>query len=337
MKILCATFIVLVNLTAHAQDKESQTFRKAFKLPEKALVMQGTETSTVPKGRTVKITRTNSGNKGKGKLNEIEVYYITDNKAIEVNSKDVDKGNVIITDTDITLKENCEYTTYYINHAMRRILKGGKKVSVPVEEIKATEGYIKFAEDTVWVNPNLSGDYEDEGVYFYKLTNRQTLRFNFSEVTVSPLTLPLKYRFSGTKTYEDPHEEKKFSEEFSAAINLNVFIARAWGRTSYHYRDKTESITTTEKLAAGLIFGASTITLDASTTSASRTPITGDTKITKGLATVGVGGTYNINKLSFGIFGGWDFSVGDEAARWNYNRRPWVGLAIGYALFPFAQ
>jgi hypothetical protein len=326
---------VLASFAAHAQD--AQTFHKAFKLPKVAITMEGTETSRVPKNKELKITRKPSKFKDPQLLDEKTVYYISKTEAIEVDKADVDHHIAIITEDTITLKAGCEYTTHYINPAMRRTVENEKPAVVKVQHVKASEGFLSFADDTVWVNPNLSGDFEDEGVYFYKLTNRQTLTFKFSEFTVSPLTLPIKYRFGGTVKHEDPQEEKSFSEEFSTAINLNVFGARAWGRTRYHYRNKTGSITTTEKLAAGGILGVSTVTLDASNTSAARSPLMGDAKLTKGLVTVGGGGTYSINKLSFGLFGGWDFSVGDDAALWNYNHRPWVGLAIGYALFPFAQ
>jgi hypothetical protein len=329
--ILCA--LAIVELTAQAQD--AQTFRRAFKIKPTVLRMQGSEHGEVVEPSKI-VPRTNSTTRRADNIdtNGKGTYYISDNESIEISdvANKIRIGDVIIASGNITLKKGVKYTTHYSVVAQRDVTVAGVTTTSPVESVDATEGYIKFEENKVWVNPNLGADYTDEGIYYYKLSNRQTLKFSFDEWTVSALTLPLKYRFKGSR------DGNPFSEDFTTAINLNAFIGRTlFGQASYHYRDKVGSITTTKKIMYGVILGASTVTLDKNNTSASSSPSTGDTKITKGLATAGFGLTGSINKINIGLFGGVDFSIGDDASRWNYNRRPWIGLAIGYSLFPFAQ
>jgi hypothetical protein len=204
------------------------------------------------------------------------------------------------------------------------------KKEVFADTLPATMGYVKFEDDKIWVNPNLE-NFESKGLYYYKLSNRQTMRLNFNDVTVSALTIPLKYR-----PKKSGEGLKAVSEEFTTAININAFVGgTVWGKTSFHYREKVGNISNTVKVTLGGIIGASTVTLNKSNTSASDSPILDDTEITKGLLSLGVGGVGSFNKINVGVFLGWDRSMGTDAARWNYNKRPWFGLAFGYSLVPF--
>jgi len=58
-----------------------------------------------------------------------------------------------------------------------------------------------------------------------------------------------------------------------------------------------------------------------------------DVKITKGLASIGFGLAYSYNKINIGGFVGWDYAIGLDSEKWNYNKQPWIGIAIGYSLF----
>ncbi|MGI4821501.1 MAG: hypothetical protein ACRYFV_09860 [Janthinobacterium lividum] len=233
----------------------------------------------------------------------------------------------------LTLKPGV-YNVRYLILPQKELTKDGKAIGAEVVLPDTKEDlycYIKFDEDgKAWVNPWLDGTYDDRGVVFYQLANRQTITFRFSEVTVSALTIPFKYR----------PKHSGYAEDFSTAVNLNVMVEITpflWGKTSYHYRSKVGNVTTTRRVTVGPIFGVSTVSLDAGNTSASADPIKGSDKITKGLITAGGGLVYSRNKLSFGALAGWDWAAGDNAGRWNYNGNLWVGLAVGYSLFAFAQ
>jgi hypothetical protein len=338
MKTFYTALCVLCSLTAYAQD--AYTFRKAFHLEDPVLEMAGSEDGKIKKGKEKTFTRSLPRPADSLKLNGIKVHYISKNEAIEIDDEErqIKNNNVIITSDSIKLKAGCEFTLHYFVVAQRDV--PGASAPVLVKEIKATEGYITFDKDKVWVNPNLTPDYDDEGIFYYQLSNRQTLRFRFREWAVSALTLPIKFRFGGTNTFAATGTDstKSFSEDFTTAINLNLFVGHTlFGRASYHYREQVGSLTTTEKIMFGGVLGASTVILDKNNTSAARKPLTGDTKLTKGLLTVGLGLTYNINKFNAGVFGGVDWSIGTGASLWNYNHRPWVGLAVGYSLFSFSQ
>jgi hypothetical protein len=343
MKKFCIILCLLLSFSGYAQD--AHTFSKTFRLKDAALEMAGSEEGTIAKDKEKTFARTSPRRSDADKLNGIAVHYLSTTEAIEIDdeAKQIENGKVVITDTNITLKGGCEFTLRYFVSAQRDVPgeKPGATVAMPVDKVEAEEGYVKFVEDKIWVNPLLTSDFEDEGVFYYKLSNRQTLRFRFREWSASAFTLPLKFRFGGTKSFTGTtgtDSTKTFSEDFTTAINLNLFIGHTlFGRASYHYREKVDNITTTERIMFGALIGASTVTLDKNNTSAARRPLTGDTKIVKGLLTAGVGLTYSINKLNAGLFGGVDWSIGSSASLWNYNRRPWVGLAVGYSLFPFSQ
>ena len=192
----------------------------------------------------------------------------------------------------------------------------------------ATWGYVKFDEDKVWVSPDLVG-YTDPGLHYYQLQNRHTIRLWTTDISISALTMPVKYRFKGTRDSNG----KAFCEDFASAVNVNVFVGPSFGKTSFHYREKVGNISNTWKITVGLIGGGSTVKLNKSNTISADKPITGDTEITKGLLSLGFGATYSYNKATVGAFLGKDYSIGQDANLWDYNRHAWLGIAIGYSIF----
>jgi len=190
--------------------------------------------------------------------------------------------------------------------------------------------YVSFENDKVYINPYLKKDVEGKytrvPVYYYELKNRQTIRLFFKEWNISALTIPIKYRFKG---------ENGLAEEFTTAINGNVFIGYSFGKTSFFHREKVGNKSNTWKVTGGLLLGASTVTLNSSNTSQAVAPLDKDTEITKGIGSIGVGLTYSFNKINVGAFYGYDYAIGDGAEKWNYNKKPWLGVAIGYSILNF--
>lgn len=139
------------------------------------------------------------------------------------------------------------------------------------------------------------------------------------------MTVPLKYRFRD--------KPKNITEEFSVSANANLFLGFSMGKTSFHYREKVDNLSNTWKFTFGGFFGASSVKLNASNTSASSSPLTSEQ--TKGAATLGLGIGFTFNKINIGSFLGIDYAFGDDANKWNYNKKPWLGVAIGYSLFNF--
>ena len=91
----------------------------------------------------------------------------------------------------------------------------------------------------------------------------------------------------------------------------------------------------TWKITGGLLFGASTVVLNQSNTSNDAFPLDKDSNITKGLGSIGIGVGFAFNKINFGVFAGSDYAIGDDSEKWNYNKKPWLGIAIGYSLLNF--
>jgi hypothetical protein len=304
MKVFFTVFLLLSSLTALCQE----SIRKSYKL-KRIINLKGGGVIQLRKEEEVKFD--DLTNTEKDSIQRIFVPGKTINYTIE---RVLPNGKVLVSEK--TVLDNDFFKNLKI-----------KKTLTP-DELPSSKGFVSFADDKIWVNPNLSGSFENHGLFYYQLGNRQSIDLHFTEITVSALTLPLKYRFK--------KEEENISEDFTAAVNVNLFVGKTiYGKTKFHYREKVGNITNTSKVTLGGLIGASTVTLDKSNSSASNNPIVDDLKLTKGLASVGVGGTYSYNKINFGLFYGYDFSIGDDSSRWNYNKRPWLGLAIGYSLLPF--
>lgn len=185
-------------------------------------------------------------------------------------------------------------------------------------------GYAKFVDDRVYVTKKRFSALRGDDVFYFKLKNGDRLKLPFIEGTVSIFTIPFKYRF----------KQPNISEEFSSAsLNLNVLMGVSFGQTTFMFRDKVDCKTNNSKVTIGFFLGSSMVELNRSNTSAAEEPLMDDVKITKGLASIGIGTAYSFNKISVGGFLGWDYAIGNDSEKWNYNKKPWIGIAIGYSLF----
>ena len=233
-------------------------------------------------------------------------------------TKEVKLGeNKVLINNDIVVDD-----TFYIGLS--------KTVTINVID-NSIKGFVKFDEDgKLTVNRYLQkdslGNYTRFSTYYYKLKNRQSIQLCFTEFTVSALTIPIKYRFNG---------KNDLSEDFSTVINGNVFVGFSLGKTSFFHQEKVGNKSNTWKFTGGLLFGASTVTLDKSNTTKANLPILDEKKIIKGLGSLGIGATFAFNKINFGAFLGYDYAIGEDSNKWNYNKKPWVGIAIGYSLINF--
>lgn len=193
-------------------------------------------------------------------------------------------------------------------------------------------GFVKFEEDgKIIINRYLTMDsnsnYTRFPIYYYKLENRQTVKLLFHEGTVSALTLPFKYR----RKWKDSN----LKEDLSTAINGNIFFGYSVGKTSFFHQEKVGNKSNTWKLTAGLLVGASSVVLDKNNTDLTNHPINGDAKFNKGIASLALGVTLSFNKINLGGFYGSDYLIQNGASDWNYNKKPWIGIAVGYSIINF--
>lgn len=176
------------------------------------------------------------------------------------------------------------------------------------------KGHVKMIGDKLYVNP-----INSDRLYYYKLTSGEEFKLKFTEVTVSALTIPLKYRFKVNDS---------ISENYTASINLNGFLGISTGKSNFMYRKGVDSKINTEKYSFGVLGGFSTVKLTTKNSKILEKKLNNN-----GLLSVGIGATYSFNKINVGGFYGYDFALGQDATDWNYNGKPWLGIALGYSLF----
>ncbi|WP_179348759.1 hypothetical protein [Winogradskyella pacifica] len=215
---------------------------------------------------------------------------------------------------------------------------------------KTKKGFVKFTDSgKIIVNPYLTANEVKDStgkksyvrdIYSYQLKNRQKAKLWFNEITISTVTIPLKYRprIAVDNDPNPPNEDEAMAreyipEDFSSSFNVNLFLGVSIGQTSFFYRKDVGNITNTWKVTAGFFIGASTVKLNKTNTDFSSNKL--DTEVTKGLASLGFGLTYSFNKINVGAFYGFDYALGSDVDLWNYNKEPWIGVGLGLNLFKF--
>ncbi|MDF2931305.1 MAG: hypothetical protein K0R36_636 [Chryseobacterium sp.] len=198
--------------------------------------------------------------------------------------------------------------------------------------IDANLGYkanamVSISKDRLIVNPYIlikENDENDKTVYFYTLENRKSIRLWTKSITVNGITIPIKYRFKG---------KNGLKEDFSTGINGNLFIGYSFGQTNFLYQKEVGTKENTWKITGGILLGASSVKLNKSNTDLSSSPIIDDSEFTKGLGSIAFGLTYSYNSINLGVFLGFDYAIGQDAEIWNHNKKPWLGIGVGYKIF----
>lgn len=292
------------------QLKAQESFRKTYDIPNQ-VTLKGNETIYLMK--TTKVKFQNMSERQKDSIRKL--YPLGSKMEIELEEIYLGKKRKII-------KEILVSEAFY---EQQFILKKEKATKTGIS------GLIKFEKNKLTINPDLlqngDGSFTGHGnSYFYELKNRQTLSLPFTEWTINAITIPIKYRFKD--------ESANVAEEFSTSFNANLFLGYTFsGSTYFAHRRDVGNKSNFYKWTFGAMVGFSTVSLNANNTSAATTPLAAGTEIVKGLGSLGLGLTYSFNKINFGAFVGWDYALGEDANKWNYNKEPWLGFALGYSLF----
>jgi len=308
MKLTLGVILILSSIFTYGQE----SFKKSYKIYE-SVILKGNDTVHLKKEENIVFKDLSQAEK-----DSIRNIYIEGAKINYTIEKEISGQKIVVSEFRII------DSTFYKEQSV-------KKVTL-VELASKTRGYVKFDGNKLYVNPYLKKDEKDKfserEIYYYKLKNRQTIKLNFTEWTLSALTIPIKYRLK--------NDDKGISEEFNTSFNVNIFVGRTFfGKTSFFHRNKVGNISNTLKWTGGLFFGSSTIKLNNSNTSNATNPIPVGIEYTEGIVSLGIGLTFAYNKINLGAFYGWDYSIGENSDKWNYNNNPWVGIAIGYSLFNF--
>ncbi len=299
-------FIILIySIPSISYGQES--FKKTYKIPQTICL---NSCSKILLKKTVKVKFADMSKQEQKKIKDTYPIGLKINYEIE---KDLFGKKLIVSDT-VTVNSK-----FYEKQIIKK--------DIPVKRNSNIIGFVKFEDNKLTVNPYLikdrNNEYAKREIYHYTLENRQTITLRFTEWSVSTLTVPIKYRFKD--------DDRDIKEEFTTDFNANLFVGRTfYGKSSFFHRKKVGNITNTWKVTGGLLFGVSTVTLNKGNTSTSEEPL--EPEVTKGLGSIGLGLTLSYNKINIGGFMGWDYSVGKYAERWNYNKKTWIGLAVGYSI-----
>lgn len=179
-----------------------------------------------------------------------------------------------------------------------------------------------FEDQYIYINPWLTKDslghfIKRNNVYFFELQNRQSVKLYFRQWTLNALSVPLKIRFGEKKT------------EFSTGANLGVFFGYTWGKTNFVYRKKIGNKQYDSKFTTGLFLGADKLEFSFKDSNNE------DQGVNTAFISIGTGALYSYQKFTLGITGGFDFGLGDNRDKWDFQGRPWIGATLGYSLFSF--
>ncbi|WP_282087084.1 hypothetical protein [Aquimarina algiphila] len=194
------------------------------------------------------------------------------------------------------------------------------------KKLKTTKrkGFVKFEEDTIYVNTYLNDSDKESGretILFYKLKNRQSLKLRFNAITITGVTIPIKYRFKGKGDIE---------EEFSTSFNLNFLAGYSFGKQLFFHRKKVGNKTNTTKWTVGAFFGGNAVELNEGNSRLEEGKV-----YNQGALSYGGALGYSFNKINVAAFVGWDRIVGANRDVWKYNDKVWIGFGVGYDLFKF--
>jgi hypothetical protein len=209
------------------------------------------------------------------------------------------------------------------------------------DDEQSDNGISKSDDDKLNVTENidLNDKKETRVPLFYVIPDDHTAIFKFTELSVTAITIPLKYRFQTNRNAidaTDPDNKVDISvksEEFSSSINLALFGGVSWGKTKFTHRKKIGNRTKTIKNTIGVFLGSSAVELKSTNTNITLTQLQGDREGTIGTVSFGLGYVKSWNKINIGLFLGLDKGVGRVSKSWVYDGKPWLGIGVGYDLF----
>ncbi len=297
--------LYLMSFLCFATLSGQESFKKAYHVPEK-ITLKFNKEIFLKEEKKIMFDEMSPDEKAK-----ITKKYPLGSE-IEIEKEEVIDGTKVTLHEKIKIDESF-YKKQFIKKSVPVTFEGTKKSSV------------KFVENKLIANPFLTEKDSAyiRDIYSYELENRQTIKLRFNEFTVSGLIIPIKYRFRD--------KSENIPEEFTVTANANLFLGFSMGKTSFHYREKVDNLSNTWKFTLGMFIGASSIKLNSSNTATSAAPLTSE--ITKGAASTGVGLCFSFNKINLGAFYGYDYAFGDDSEKWDYNKKPWIGIAVGYSIF----
>ncbi|MEJ5996525.1 hypothetical protein WG904_19005 [Pedobacter sp. Du54] len=235
------------------------------------------------------------------------------------------KGTVINSQKKFKVNE-IEYTADYKDTLKQdQLILTSKDIPIAKSlEGRATIAIDKDDKSKLHINYWLGSKYERDGKYYIKLANRQYASFRFSCLEGGALTIPFKYTPEFTKN------TKQISSQFTADLNVGLYMGISFGKIKYMYRKNEDKEPSKWLVSIGPFLSASRVEIDSTNTLSALEPL----KIKQAIGAVspGVGIMTSISNFRFGLFVGKDIAFGTAASKWDYNKRYWWGFGFGYNL-----
>ena len=162
--------------------------------------------------------------------------------------------------------------------------------------------------------------------YQLQLTNRQAISFSSYSFDLGTITVPFKIRPGFT------NNGNRANTDISADFNVGIFGGASYGRT--RYRSEKDGLKTLPEVKGtlGAFLNLGVQDLDTLSSNATEKPLGADEKRTMMTLSVGVGTMLSFANIKLGMFVGTDIGMGPLAKSWNFNKKPWIGVGLGYNL-----
>lgn len=215
-----------------------------------------------------------------------------------------DKGYLIFTPFKYPILDS--NTSQVIQELRSPDSKGNERIA-SLESINRIKNYLNGYDGKEKLGFELNGD---------KLTY-----FKNKAWTFGALTIPLKI-------YLDRKESSipDGTNNIVVDANVSLFVGRQWG---WHGFDSKGEVKSRRFSSINFLLGAGRVTLgDGNTTS---NPLDMDLSI----LTVNTGLAYSFVFNKFNVFAaaGFDIPTTSEGRRWIFDKKPWLGIGLGYSVF----
>lgn len=233
-------------------------------------------------------------------------------------------GTITIDKQDVTKRQISADTTVVLWKA-----KEGEKNE---EWFKASDIIIEVYKDDK-IDCYYVNKYDRNGTYTIKLDNREYVSYNKRGFEFGAVTIPFKYRFGDNKTVNG--QEVKVNNEFIADANLGLFAGYKFAKYRVRYEGGKLKDLSNLGCTLGAFLNVSSTSIDSLSTTLSDEPLKKDEKFSIGVISPGFGAMFTVYNVQIGGFVGWDFGIGQNGKKWNFNGRPWIGFGLGYSLSSF--
>lgn len=165
----------------------------------------------------------------------------------------------------------------------------------------------------------------DRHHYALELGNREKEVFTTQFWYASAVTIPLKHWLGYTA--DTSGVEFDVRGRATASVNANVMVGYRMGWTDYKYvRGAERKPDPVFHIGPGVFAGFSSASVGSSTSVTADQPL--EESVTVVVVSYGTGVLFTARSFAIGLFLGWDHGFGENAKRWDFQGRPWLGVGI---------